>query len=460
MTGHLTTDFIAEEMSRRGYRVHFGGTAEVSGGSADSRAVRPGELFCAFPGERTHGDNFVDAALRAGAIAVICSREPAVIPEGRTVVVAPDTTRAVGELARAWRLACSPRVIGVTGTVGKTTAKDLCAAALAPFFRVFSRRGNYNSREGLPLALLGLRRNDEVAVLEMAMDSRGEIAYLASIALPEIGGVLNIGLTHIEKLGSIEAIAEEKLSLARALPRAGTAILNMDDPRIAPEAARLPCRVIGFGSPGSGAALVVTDAHARGLEGTEFTVAFEGEHQVVRSPLPGLHTIPAALFTIAAGLALGRNLPEMARAVSTAELPDRRITVRKSDTGATILDDRYNSSPASLAGALRLLRDSSGRRIALLGKMAELGAFEEQEHRAAGALAADCADVLVAVGETCRVMAQAAREAGLAQVHWFADKNEAARFVRDILGPGDTVLLKASRSQEFETLIPLLEGEP
>ncbi|MEJ5220667.1 MAG: UDP-N-acetylmuramoyl-tripeptide--D-alanyl-D-alanine ligase [Tepidiforma sp.] len=460
MTGHLTTDFIAEEMSRRGYRVEFGGSAEVTGGAADSRTVRPGELFCAFPGERTHGDAYVADAFAAGAVAAICSRPPADVPPGRTLVVAPDTTKAVGELARAWRLACNPRVVGVTGTVGKTTAKDLCAAALARHFRVYSRRGNYNSREGLPLALLGLRRDDEVAVLEIAMDSRGEIAYLASIALPEIGGVLNIGLTHIEKLGSIEAIAEEKLSLARALPASGTAILNMDDPRIAPEAARLPCRVIGFGAAGSGAALVVSDAAARGLEGTSFTVAYEGRTARVDAPLPGLHTIPAALFTIAAGIALSLPFEDAAAAVAAAELPDRRIAVRRSDTGATILDDRYNSSPASLAGALRLLRDAEGRRIALLGKMAELGDFEEQEHRAAGALAAECADVLIAVGETCRVMAQAAREAGMAQVHWFAEKDDAARYARDILGPGDTILLKASRSQAFETIIPLLEGEP
>ncbi len=459
MTGHLTTEFIAEEMSRRGYRVEFGGPAEVTGGAADSRTVRPGDLFCAFPGERTHGDAYVTAAFEAGAVAAICSRPPAELPPGRTVVVAPDTTKAVGELARAWRLACNPRVVGVTGTVGKTTAKDLCAAALARHFRVYSRRGNYNSREGLPLALLGLRRGDEVAVLEIAMDSRGEIAELASIALPEVGGVLNIGLTHIEKLGSIEAIAEEKLSLVRALPASGTAILNMDDPRIAPEAGRLPCRVIGFGSPGTGADLVVRDAVARGLEGTTFTASWFGSATQVTSPIPGLHTVPAALFTIAAGIALGLAFGDAAAAVSAAELPERRMTVRRSDTGATILDDRYNSSPASLAGALRLLRDTEGRRIAFLGKMAELGEFEEQEHRAAGALAAECADVLVAVGETCRSMAEAARLAGLARVHWFADKQEAARFVRDILGPGDTVLLKASRSQEFETVIPLLEGE-
>lgn len=460
MSPHLTTEFLAQEMSRRGYRVHYGGPAQITDGTADSRTVRPGQLFCAFPGQHTHGDLYVQAALQAGAVAAICSREPATFPPDRTIVIAPDTTKAIGELARAWRLACNPRVIGVTGTVGKTTAKDLCAAALARFHTVYSRRGNYNSREGLPLALLGLRTTDQIAVLEHAMDSRGEIAYLASITLPEIGGVLNIGLTHIEKLGTIEAIAQEKLSLARALPSNGTAILNLDDPRIAPEATRLPCHVISFGTPASGATLTYTEPQAQGLHGTQFTVTYQSQRARVHSPLPGLHTIPAVLFTIAAGIALGHSLAEMADAIAAAELPDTRITIRHTQSGATILDDRYNSSPASLAGALQLLRDTPGLRIALLGKMAELGDHEEREHRAAGALAAECADILVAVGETCRSMAQGAREAGMTNVHWFADKTEAARFVRDLLHPDATVLLKASRSQTFETLLPILESEP
>jgi UDP-N-acetylmuramoyl-tripeptide--D-alanyl-D-alanine ligase len=460
MTTHLTTDFVAEEMRRHGYHVISGDTAEIIGGSADSRAVRPGELFCAYPGERTHGDAYVEDAFRAGAVAAICSRPPDSIPPGRTVVVAPDTTKAVGELARAWRLACNPRVIGVGGTVGKTTTKDLAAAALQKHFRTYSRRGNYNSREGLPLALLGLRRDHEVAVLEIAMDSHGEIAYLASIALPEIAGVLNLGLTHVEKLGSFEAIVNEELSLPRALPATGTAILNMDDPHIAPEAQRLACHVIGFGSPGSAADLVLTGAEACGLEGTTFTVSYRGESATVAAPIPGLHTIPASLFTICVGLTLGLSLQQIIQAIASARLPETRITIRPSDTGATIVDDRYNSSPASLAGALRLLRATPGRRIALLGKMAELGDFEEREHRSAGTLAAECVDLLVVVGETCRAMAEAAREAGHPATHWFPEKAEAARFVRELLGPGDTVLLKASRSQAFETIIPLLEGEP
>ncbi|WP_322795432.1 UDP-N-acetylmuramoyl-tripeptide--D-alanyl-D-alanine ligase [Tepidiforma sp.] len=461
MSAHLTTDFVAREMEARGYRVIAGPVVDITGGTADSRQVAPGDLFCAFPGERTHGDRFVADALAAGAVAAICSTPPDPVPPGKTIVVAPDTTRAVGELARAWRLACGPRVVGVTGTVGKTTAKDLAAAALSRHFRVFSRRGNYNSREGLPLALLGLRRDHEVAVLEIAMDTRGEIAYLAGIALPEIGGVMNVGLTHVEKVGSIEAIAEEKLSLARALPADGTAILNMDDPRIAPEAARLACRVIGFGRPGPGVDLAFSGEAARSLEGSTFIASFRGETVTVQSPLPGLHTIPAALFAIAAGIALGLTFPEAAAAVSAAELPERRITIRRSDTGATLLDDRYNSSPASLAGALRLLAMATGgRRIAFLGKMAELGEHEEAEHRAAGRIAAECCDILFAIGETCRSMAEEARALGHPDVRWFDDKYEAARALRELLGPGDTVLLKASRSQAFEDVIPLLEGEP
>ncbi|HEY4668844.1 MAG TPA: Mur ligase family protein, partial [Tepidiformaceae bacterium] len=211
----MTTAFVAEQMGARGYRVHRGPDGPVTGGAADSRLVKPGDLFTAFPGENTDGNLFVGDALRNGAIAVICERAPEEMPAGATVVVAPNATRAVGELANAWRRECNPRVIGITGTVGKTTAKELTYATLAARFKTHHSEGNLNSREGLPLALMSLRREHEVAVLEMAMDSRGEIVELCEIAEPDAGAVLNIGLTHVSKLGSIEAIANEKLSLPR-----------------------------------------------------------------------------------------------------------------------------------------------------------------------------------------------------------------------------------------------------
>jgi UDP-N-acetylmuramoyl-tripeptide--D-alanyl-D-alanine ligase len=454
----MTTAYLAREMRARGYRVLEGPETPITGGAADSRHVRPGDLFTAFHGEHHDGNDFVADALRNGAVAAICERAPAGSWPDRTIVVAPSGLTAVSELAHAWRLACNPRVVGITGTVGKTTAKDLVAASLASRFRTHKSEGNLNSREGLPLALLSLRPEHEVSVLEMAMDSPGEILELCRVAEPEVGVVMGVGLTHVSKLGSIDAITAEKLSLARFLPPGGTAVLNADDPRVEPASGDLACHVLTFGA--SEAAAVrrgpVTDS---GLAGTAFDVTCRGETVRVHSPLPGEHVVPAALAAIGVCLALGMTLPESAEAVGRAEI-EGRMRVRHSATGATILDDRYNSSPASLAGALRMLGRLHGRRIALLGRMAELGQFEADEHRKAGRIAAGNCDVLVAVGETCDLLVEEARAAGLADARWYASKDEAAAAVRAMLHDGDYVLVKASRSQAFETIIPLLEGTP
>ncbi len=457
MAEHLTTAFVAETMRARGYDVSEGPLRDVRGGAADSRLVQPHDLFTAFPGENVDGNRFVAEALRAGAVATICERKPEGEWLDKTIVVAPDTTRAVAELAQAWRRSVAPRVIGITGTVGKTTAKDLTAAAVAARFRTHKSAGNFNSREGLPLALMSLEREHEVSVLEMAMDSVGEILYLCEIAEPEIGIVLNVGLTHVEKLGSVEAIQREKLSLARYIGRDGTAIINLDDPRIAPVEVELDSRVISFGAS-DGAALRRGPVTSHGLEGTSFEVTFEGVAAHVHSPVPGEHTVPAALAAIGACLALGMTLDEAAIAVNGADVGGRARMIA-SDRGATIIDDRYNSSPASLAGALEMLSKLPGRRIAFLGRMAELGAFEEAEHRKAGEVAAANCDLLVCVGPTCRALAEAATGAGLNEVHWFETKAEAASFVREGLRRGDYVLVKASRGEAFETVLPMLEGE-
>lgn len=458
MTEHLTTTFVAKVMSERGYRVIAGPETPVTGGAADSRKVQAGDLFTAFPGENVDGNAFVAQALENGAAAAICERAPEGEWPGRTIVVAPDATKAVGELAHAWRKEWGGPVVGITGTVGKTTAKGLTATALSTRFRTHRSEGNFNSREGLPLALMSLRRDHEVSVLEMGMDSPGEMDYLCAIAEPHIGVVLNIGLTHISKLGSIEAIAREKLALVRNLPESGIAIINIDDPRIAEARDSLRCRVIPFGEEVPPGGLTYSSAVDLGLSGSEFRVHLLAEYAQAHSPLPGLHTIPAALCAIAVCYAMGMSLPQATAALASADLREGRMQVRQSDTGATILDDRYNSSPASLAGALLLLRGREGRRIALLGRMAELGEYEETEHEKIGVLAAECCDLLFAVGLPCKAMVEAAHAAGLAAAYWFEDKREAAVAVRERLTIGDTVLVKASRSQEFETIIPFLEG--
>ncbi|MGK2963986.1 MAG: UDP-N-acetylmuramoyl-tripeptide--D-alanyl-D-alanine ligase [Tepidiformaceae bacterium] len=457
MSGEITTGFIASELSARGYRVIPGPDRTIAAGAADSRLVQPGDLFAAFRGESLDGNVFVPAALTAGAAAIICEREPDAPTGDATIVIVPDTIRALHELARAWLDVCKPRVIGITGTVGKTTAKELTGATLRTRVQTHWSQGNFNSREGLPLAVMSLRNGDRVSVLEMGMDSPGEIVQLCETARPEVGVVLNIGLTHVSKLGSIDAIAEEKLSLARWLPESGTAILNADDPRIAAAVDTVGARTITFGASPS-ATLRLGDVTDRGLAGTRFTVTYGGESAEACSPLPGQHVIPAALSAIGSCLALGVSLAEATAALSAAE-PEGRLRQRTAASGATILDDRYNASPASVAGALRLLGTlESGKRYALLGVMAELGDHEEAEHRAIGALAASTCDALYAVGEPCRAMVESALAAGLADARWFTSKDDAAAALAARLGSGDHVLVKASRSQAFETVIPILEG--
>ena len=215
----MTTAFLAESMHAHGYRVIEGAAAPITGGAADSRLTQPGDLFAAFRGERLDGNDFVDEAMTQGAAAAVCERAPGGDWPDRTLAIVDDTRTAMAELARDWRRSCGVRVAGITGTVGKTTAKELTASALEKHFRTHHSPGNLNSREGLPLALISLQRDHEVSVLEMAMDSEGEIAELCAIAEPSVGAVLNIGATHLEKLGSMEAIEREKLSLARGLPQ-------------------------------------------------------------------------------------------------------------------------------------------------------------------------------------------------------------------------------------------------
>lgn len=456
MNGHLTTAFAADVMRRLGYEVHEGPERDVLGGAADSRNAKPGDLFTAFHGENSDGNEFVADALRRGAVAAVCERMPADDWRDRTIVVAPDARKAVGELAQAWKRAVAPRVVGITGTVGKTTAKDLTAAAVSARFRTHKSPGNLNSREGLPLALMSLREGDEVSILELAMDSAGEILALCDIAEPEIGVVLNIGLTHVEKLGSVEAIQREKLSLARYLGPHGTAVINLDDPRIAPVEVELDAPVISFGANPS-ASLRRGPVTSRQLRGTSFDVTYEGETAHVDSPVPGEHTVPAALSAVGVCLALGMTLGQAASAVSGADVGGRAAMI-PTDRGATVVDDRYNSSPASLAGALKMLGGLPGRRIALLGRMAELGEYEENEHRNAGRVAAENCDMLVVSGVTCRALAEAAGAHGLNDVHWFGTKHEAAAFVRSQMRRGDYVLVKASRGEAFETILPILEG--
>jgi UDP-N-acetylmuramoyl-tripeptide--D-alanyl-D-alanine ligase len=430
--------------------------------AVDSRNVTPGCCFVALRGERVDGHAFVGEAVGNGAAVVLVER-PVPLPEGRAaaVVQVPDTLVALQDAAAWWRSRFAVRAVGITGSTGKTIAKEIVADVLCGTLSVLRNEGNLNSETGLPMTLLRLEERHEVAVLEMSMYTEGEIARLAEIARPEVGVVLAVHATHLERAGSIEAIARAKSELPAALPRDGLAVLNADDPRVAAmrEVTDAAVRTFGLTQP---ADVRAEDIVSRGLDGTEFTLATPWGRRRVRSGTPGRHLVPHALAAVAVAERFDVPLPEVERALAAGSRAAHRMEIREAVSGATIVDDTYNASPVSVGGALDFLAETPiapGRhRYAVLGDMLELGPDEERLHRAIGARAARVVDGLVAVGERGRWIADAARTAGLARVATAQDAADAAGVVERELapGPGDLLLVKGSRGIELDRRVDIL----
>jgi UDP-N-acetylmuramoyl-tripeptide--D-alanyl-D-alanine ligase len=434
----------------------------VSGASVDSRAVTPGSIFVALPGERTDGHRFVVDALRAGAAAALVERPVELPPDlDAAVISVADPLAALHELAAWWRSLHALRVVGITGSTGKTVAKEITADVLSRTLRTLRNEGNLNSETGLPMTLLRLDDSHEAAVLEMSMYTVGEIARLAELARPEVGIVLAVHPTHLERAGSIDRIAQAKAELPAALPADGLAILNADDPRVAAMRGLTRAAVRTFGL-GSDAEVRADDIVGHGLAGTEFTITAPWGARRVRSATPGRHLVPHALAAAAAADWLGVPLDEVAAALAAGSHAAHRMAIVAGAAGATLVDDTYNASPVSVAGALDFLAETplaaGRRRIAVLGDMLELGPDEERLHREIGARAAGAVDALVAVGPRGRWIAEAARAAGADHVLAADGAEEAAAVLERELapGPGDLVLLKASRGIALDRAVDLL----
>lgn len=421
----------------------------------DSRKAGRGDIFVALKGERVDGHEFVGHAHSRGATGAIVER-PVEVDIAQYVV--PSTLIALQDLARL-RRASRPRlkVIGLTGSVGKTTTKELVAAVIGRRHPLLKNEGNLNSEIGLPLVLLELTRRHRRAVLEMGMWARGEIAFLCDIAAPEVGIVTNIGPSHLERLGSIEAIVDAKAELVEALPPDGTAILNLDDPRVAGMSERTAANILTYGL--SDEADVWGDSiESHGLAGVRFELVHGDEREAVYSRLPGRAMVHNALAAAAAGITEGMPLAEIAEALSEAQIPARLMSHR-GPAGSTLIDDTYNASPASMLAALDLLGEVPGRKIAVLGDMRELGALENEGHREVGQRAAEIADAIYAVGELGRWIGDAAIQAGHGDVQIAMDKSDLADQLRAKLCDGDVVLFKASRALALETVIEELRSE-
>src|SRR5438093_590743 len=384
--------------------------------STDSRTLKPGELFVALRGENFDGHNFIESAAKAGATgAIVESTWNRKISHNFALIQTKDTLQAYQELAANYRRALTLKVIAITRSNGKTSTKDFAASVLARKFRVTKTEGNFNNHVGLPRTILEATSEDEMAVWEIGMNHPGEIAALSKIAASDAAIITNIGVAHVEFMGSREAIAREKGALAEAVEPQGTVILNADDQFSKEIAVRTRAKVVFAGTTGGSVRAIEIRQSA---DGSEFTI-LEGAHRCrAQLPVAGLHMVQNALLAVAAGRAFGLSIEESAAGLAAAPLTKARLQI-KEIAGVHFLDDSYNANPDSMKAALRTLveLDTEGKRIAVLGEMRELGPESERGHREVGETAATLGvDHLITIGEVAEFFAQGARTAGLDKI--------------------------------------------
>ncbi|HZK39091.1 MAG TPA: UDP-N-acetylmuramoyl-tripeptide--D-alanyl-D-alanine ligase [Clostridia bacterium] len=421
----------------------------------DTRKLSPGCLFIAIAGPNFDGHSFAKTAIEQGAAAVLCERETD-CGEGELLV--SDTRAALLQLAGYYRSLFDAKVIGITGSVGKTTTKEMTAAVLAGTFNVLKNAGNLNNEIGLPMTVFELDESVEVAVLEMGMSDLGEISRLSGVCKPDIGVITNIGVSHIENLGSQENILKAKMEIMDGMRDDAPLLLNADDPFLV-EAQIGEHPVFYYGIENE-----ACDFRACNIEQNEssvcFTIVSKGGEQEVYLPAIGKHNVYNALASFAAGVLVGVS-PQRAASALAAYVPAGMRQRIKHLVGITFIEDCYNASPDSVRAALEVLAGlNATNRIAVLGDMLELGDHAEQAHMEVGdQLGANKVDVLLTLGRLSKWTAQKAKEVGVGMVQAFDDKKELARALCSMLSPGDAVLFKASRSMGFEDIIEMVYRE-
>ncbi|MBO6178398.1 MAG: UDP-N-acetylmuramoyl-tripeptide--D-alanyl-D-alanine ligase [Selenomonadaceae bacterium] len=427
--------------------------------TTDTRKITPNSLFIALKGEKFNGEDFAFEAVEKGAAGVVvslnCSKK---LNEKGAIFKVPDTLSAYQKIAQAWRMRFDVPVIAITGSNGKTTTKELVAAALCPIGAIHKTAANFNNEVGLPLTLLGINEHHKAVVVEIGMRGLHQIENLAPIAAPNIGIVTNVGETHIELLGSIENIAKAKCELVEAIPAGGAVILNRDDKFVYDmrNKANDNVKVVTYGIHND-ADVKAVDIGADGLN-TKFKVVFGGKSYDYELPMAGEHNVYNALAAIAAGLYLGVSNEDMRKALSVATNAKMRFEVSEKD-GVTFINDAYNASPLSMRAALSTLSKTyRGRKIALLGDMFELGKEEEAAHKKVGEEVAEFGiDVLITLGERAKLIAKGAKSKGVTNVTSVNTHIEAADALKEIIKRGDTVLIKGSRGMEMEKVLEFMK---
>lgn len=429
----------------------------ILGVTTDSRSVKKGDLFVALVGEKHDGHNHVVAAVRAGAVAVMTQRTVAV---SASVIQVENTLLGLQRLAAAYRRSLSVRVVGVTGSSGKSSTKEMIAAVLSQRFRVHKTQGNLNNHIGVPLTLLELNPDHEWAVIEVGMNHPGEIEPLAKLMQPEVGVVTNVDWTHAWVFEDKQAIADEKSALLRALPSSGISIINADDKKVREMVEASQARSVLVGK-GPGWVYGFEDVHACD-EFIEFDFYTRSEKARAKLATPAPHMVQNAILAAAVGGEYGLSGKEIAEGLAKTQFPTSRCALRRFGKG-WLIDDTYNASPGPVLAGFDTLQSLSGhgRAVVMLGAMGELGSHSRRLHEKVGEAAVEKGiQILFALGEDARCMVEAAQKRGLneKQSRWFKSHEELVEAYIKEARPDDKILVKGSRSQHMEKVVQLLEG--
>ncbi len=418
----------------------------ITGVFSDSRKAEEGSLFVPFRGERSNGHDYISDCLSKGAVSLTEEKIPQM--DG-TIIEVDSSLNALGDIAKAYMKKYRVPTVGVTGSVGKTSTKDMISGVLAKKYNLLKSTGNHNNEIGMPLTILELEKENDMAVLEMGMSDFGELDYLANIARPDVAVITNIGMSHIENLGSQEGILKAKLEITNYFGKDNVLFVNGDDKFL--KDIKGDYKIIRYGL-GEGCQIRGTDIKNKGILGSEFTLLYDGKSYPVTVKAPGEHNVYNALAAIGIGIHFGVAMKDAIDAVSEVELTDMRLTVEEWGENI-IIKDFYNAAPDSIRASLGVLKSvGARRRMAILGDVLEMGEFAETEHRKLGKSAYECADVLITAGENARFIGEGAKELGMKNILSFPDTDTCAEEIKKHIKSGDCILIKASRGMKFEKI--------
>ncbi|MEA4816025.1 MAG: UDP-N-acetylmuramoyl-tripeptide--D-alanyl-D-alanine ligase [Lachnospiraceae bacterium] len=427
----------------------------ITGVSTDSRKIKEGDLFIPLIGEKFDGHEYVGSALLNGAAFALSQRK---LPFDRGVIFVEDTKKALLDLAMYYRSLFNVKAVGITGSVGKTTTKEMVASVLSKKYNVLKNEGNFNNEIGLPLTVFNLGKEHDVVVLEMGMNHYNEIHNLAYVARPDIGVITNIGVSHIENLGSREGILKAKSEMTDFMDEGSSLVLNSDDDILTAGSFKPGIKKYWYGiSNKSG--IYAKDIKPCGLSGISAVVCFsDGSEKEVLIPVPGRHMVYNALAAAKTGELLGLSPDEIIEGISGFKSQKMRMDIIHAQNGINIINDSYNANPVSMKAALDVLSEVSGLRIAVMGDMFELGEESRTMHYDTGKYAAECGiDIIVAIGAFAEMIYKGAVENG-GKAYYFRTIEDFLRESKDIVKPQMTVLVKASRAMGFEEIANRLQG--